>query len=104
MQKLGLPILIGFPFYWVTKIVRANLYSHRNINRLNWELEAVKKELDHFDELGGPEGMMEHQIYWEYQKHETEIADSLKKYEVWNTKSDWQKMISIPPNRLLYKY
>lgn len=104
MQKLGLSFLIGLPFYWVTKVVRAHRYSHRNIDRLNWELQVVKKELDQFDEMGGPEGLLEHRIYWEYQKHETEIADSLRNYEVWNNKTGWQKMFSIPPNRLLYKY
>jgi len=89
---------------WTLNVLHLRKTTYANLKRLDWELSTVQAELDHFDEIGGPEGLLEHQIWFAYLRQKSDTLKSISDFKEWKTKPLWMQLVSIPPDRLLTKY
>lgn len=88
---------------WTAKISQIDDEAYSEMQKLGWELKHIDKELEHFREIGGPSGIMEHQILWDYEARKARLEHSLQRYQKWDSHSFTRKHVSIPPS-LAFKF
>lgn len=88
-------------FSWFSRIEQKSANAEKTIRRLKWELSEITEQLDFFDEIDGPDGLMQHSIWFHYLDENERIRKELKDYEYWNNLTPVRKLLTWPPGPLL---